>query len=82
MDINDLAKDLSNKINEALDICAPKKVFTIKPKFVQDLTDTAKTLMKDGDLARSKLKLQTLSFTERKALTFKYRITRNKANTC
>ena len=60
MDINQLATDLANKVNRALDICAPQKTFTIRPKYVQGLTDTPNMLMTDRDKTRSKLKSSSL----------------------
>ena len=56
VDINALAKDLSEKINAALDIIAPKKVFTIRPHYVQGLSENVKNLMKDRDQTRSQLR--------------------------
>ena len=72
-DLNDVALEFAKTINDALDICAPKKTFKIKPNYVPGLTDKAKTLMKSRDLTRSQLRLQKLSATERSALVLKYR---------
>ena len=80
VNINEQAINLSNQINAALDIIAPKKVFTIKSNYVQGLSENTKNVMKERDLVRSKLRKQTMSFTERKALTLNYRRLRNKAN--
>ena len=33
MDINTVAMDFANTIKRALDICAPKKMFTIRPNY-------------------------------------------------
>ena len=52
-DINILATEFANTINDALDICAPKKTFTIRPNYVQGLSEKAKSLMKVRDLTRS-----------------------------
>ena len=41
MDINSLAVKFAYTINDALDICTPKKVFTIRPDYVQGLTEQA-----------------------------------------
>ena len=74
-----MAIDLSEKINIALDICAPKKIFLIRPNYVQGLSDSVKELMSERDLARTQLSKENLTFVERKALTMKYRKLRNKA---
>ena len=52
-DINILATEFANTINDALDICAPKKTFTIRPNYVQGLSEKAKSIMKVRDLTRS-----------------------------
>ena len=80
IDINEQALKLSEKINQALDIIAPKKLITIKPNYVQGLSNKTKSIMKERDLTRSKLRKQTMTFTERKSLTLKYRKLRNLAN--
>ena len=58
---------------------APKKMFLIRPNYVQGLSDKVKELMSDRDLARTQLSKENLTFVERKALTMKYRKLRNKA---
>ena len=80
VDIDSMAQDLSEKLNDALDIIAPKKFFTIRPNYVQGLSASVKKLMQDQDQARSNLRNQNLTFAERKSLTMKYRKLRNKAN--
>ena len=49
MDINVLAIELAENVNLALDIVAPKKTFSIKPNYIQGLTDQAKDLLKSRD---------------------------------
>ena len=66
MDINLLAKELSSNISLALDIIAPMKTFSIRPNYVQGLTEDAKLTMKSRDYVRSQLKNNSLSVTERK----------------
>ena len=70
-DIDTQAKLLSEQINCALDIIAPKKFITIKPDYVQGLSDSTKQLMHERDLTRSKLRKQSMSYPERKSLTMK-----------
>ena len=47
MDINLLAKELSDKVKQALDIVAPVKIFTVRPKYIHGLTEEAKQFMKN-----------------------------------
>ena len=49
LDVNLLAKDLSDNITAALDIVASMKTFTIKPKYVHSLSDEAKQIMRCRD---------------------------------
>ena len=79
-ELNNLALELSLTLQEALDIIAPKKFFTIRPNYVQGLSDKAKNLMKERDLTRSQLRKPTFTYAERKSLTKKYRKLRNRAN--
>ena len=77
--IEEEAAHLSNKINMALDRCAPLKTFTVKPKYVHGLSQVAKNLMSDRDKTRSSLKNTNHSQMERQALMIKYRKIRNQA---
>ena len=49
-DINTQALKLSEQINTALDIIAPMKLFTIRPNYVQGLTEETKKIMKARDV--------------------------------
>ena len=45
--IEEEANSLSEKINSALDKCAPMKTFKIKPKYLYGLSQEAKVLMRN-----------------------------------
>ena len=64
---------ISEKLNAALDIIAPKKEFTIRPNYVQGLSEKVKMLMRDRDQTRSQLRKQSMTYTEKKSLTMKYK---------
>ena len=72
LNINELAVDLSMKMNAALDKFTPRKTFTIRPINIQGLTEKAKKMMSDRDKTRSKLKDSNLSPVEKQALLMKY----------
>ena len=72
--VHEMATILSASINTALDICAPKKVFVIKPCYKQGLSQEAKELMKKRNIAREELRRNP---TERKACLIKYKKLRN-----
>ena len=74
-DPNEMAIIFTERITEALDECAPVKTFKIKPGYRPGLTEKAKDLMKERDLARRELKR---SPGETKILHERYKKLRNK----
>ena len=63
--VHEMASLLSASVNNALDVCAPKKKFVIKPYYKQGLAHEAKELMKNRNKAREELRTNP---TERKSL--------------
>ena len=75
-DVHVMATLFSGMVNSALDVCAPKKKFTIKPNYKQGLTEGAKLVMANRNKAREELRKNPM---EKKALLKKYRKLRNEA---
>ena len=55
-DVNEMAELFSREVNEALDICAPVKKFTIRQNHKFGITENTKKLIKERDKKRKQLK--------------------------
>ena len=57
--VNEMAVQFSNLVNQALDEIAPVKTFNNKPGYKAGISTETKNLMKERDMARSELKHST-----------------------
>ena len=76
VDVNKKTKEFTNQINEALDECAPYKLFKVRQNFKPGLSETAKQLIKERDLTRKKI--STANNSEKPSLKARYKQLRNR----
>ena len=74
-DLEDMTKDFSELITEALDQCAPMKEFKLNTNYKHGLTKETKELIKERDELRKSMKRST---NEKKVLHARYKKLRNR----
>ena len=75
-DVNEKTMELTNQINQALDECAPYKLFKVRQNFKPGLSENAKKMIQERDLTRKNI--ASAKETDKPALKAKYRQLRNK----